>query len=512
MDGPIVTFELKPVNRTFSIGGEAELECKTAIPVVSCQWSFQQQGQSEPLVVTEGPPKGATDCSFRLEHVSYEQVGAWRCGARTDNSDHFTFTDTVYIQVEHKEEAFPVEFTEEPKDTEMRVGETGTLQCKVHEESHIEDCRWYWQPLGRNKPWRVLMREFLPDKNDCSIMFSNITWDPEGLWSCHVKPIHSNKFKASRSAQLTVRGGKVHFLETPRTQLAAENRSVTLNCSTHSAVHECVWTWYEDESKVSERVVKYNFTSVDGYDCSVVVPAVERNLQGIWQCAVRYGDPLHPNVSYARPFSLTVVKTGPIVFRAVAKWVHVLKGSSSVLECVVQEPVEECIWFYQNETNSNQASSLSQITRFQPTNFNNCSLRIEGISGAMEGSGWYTCGARNQGESNFTTAPPIRLDYAYPGMIDMSKSNQPIHQPVFTAETNNRSRLPIHMGKVYRLSVSQVVVGLTVYPRLHCAVPPPLPHTSSSHPIFTSTYNYQSTSIIWSLVYRKNMEMVERSH
>ncbi|XP_046683588.1 uncharacterized protein LOC124369589 isoform X1 [Homalodisca vitripennis] len=521
--GPIVTFELKPVNRTFSIGGEAELECKTAIPVVSCQWSFQQQGQSEPLVVTEGPPKGATDCSFRLEHVSYEQVGAWRCGARTDNSDHFTFTDTVYIQVEHKEEAFPVEFTEEPKDTEMRVGETGTLQCKVHEESHIEDCRWYWQPLGRNKPWRVLMREFLPDKNDCSIMFSNITWDPEGLWSCHVKPIHSNKFKASRSAQLTVRGdiivstlsreisvaegeqlmmscvaeepakgcqwrrrsltytevedpfpwvvfrtlqpvgnesrdcsllldhvlmkhqglwvcsirfqddepyhdamptvvtvktpSKVHFLETPRTQLAAENRSVTLNCSTHSAVHECVWTWYEDESKVSERVVKYNFTSVDGYDCSVVVPAVERNLQGIWQCAVRYGDPLHPNVSYARPFSLTVVKTGPIVFRAVAKWVHVLKGSSSVLECVVQEPVEECIWFYQNETNSNQASSLSQITRFQPTNFNNCSLRIEGISGAMEGSGWYTCGARNQGESNFTTAPPIRLDYAYPGNV-----------------------------------------------------------------------------------------------
>lgn len=80
-----------------------DLECKTAIPVQSCQWSFQQEGQSEPLVLKEGPPREEKDCSFRLEQVSYEQVGAWRCGARAYDTDDYTFADTVNIQVEHKD-------------------------------------------------------------------------------------------------------------------------------------------------------------------------------------------------------------------------------------------------------------------------------------------------------------------------------------------------------------------------------------------------------------------------
>lgn len=98
-----MTFELKPVNRTFSVGSTAELECKTSTPVQNCQWRFQQKGQTEALVVTEGQPKDERDCSFKLEHVSYEQIGAWTCGARTDDSDQYTYTHTVYIQVEHKE-------------------------------------------------------------------------------------------------------------------------------------------------------------------------------------------------------------------------------------------------------------------------------------------------------------------------------------------------------------------------------------------------------------------------
>lgn len=98
-----MVFEVKPVNRTYSVGTTAELECKTAIPVQSCQWRFQQEGQTEALVVTEGQPKDDRDCSFKLEHVSYEQIGLWTCGARTDDSDQYTYTHTVYIQVEHKE-------------------------------------------------------------------------------------------------------------------------------------------------------------------------------------------------------------------------------------------------------------------------------------------------------------------------------------------------------------------------------------------------------------------------
>lgn len=105
--------------------------------------------------------------------------------------------------------------------------------------------------------------------------------------------------------------GKVQFVEGVRTQVAAENKPLRLNCSTLSPVRECVWMWYEEESKVAERVVKFNFTSKhNGYDCGVTIPRAGRSLQGIWQCSVQHGDSTHPNITYARPFSLTVVKTG----------------------------------------------------------------------------------------------------------------------------------------------------------------------------------------------------------
>lgn len=104
----------------------------------------------------------------------------------------------------------------------------------------------------------------------------------------------------------------MRFVDPPRTQLAAEDLPVQLNCSTLSAVQECLWSWYEDDSKVAERVVKYNFTidKFSNHDCSIVIPKVERSLQGFWQCGVRYGDEGYLRTSYARPFSLTVVKTG----------------------------------------------------------------------------------------------------------------------------------------------------------------------------------------------------------
>lgn len=110
-------------------------------------------------------------------------------------------------------EAFPIEFEREPEDIEVYIGDTTQLNCQVREEAHIEACRWYWQPVGHSQAWRVLMREFLPAGSDCSIQFANITADPEGLWVCHVKPIHSPKFIASKSAKLTVRGGNSTLLE-----------------------------------------------------------------------------------------------------------------------------------------------------------------------------------------------------------------------------------------------------------------------------------------------------------
>lgn len=110
-------------------------------------------------------------------------------------------------------EAFPIEFEKEPEDIEVFIGDTTQLSCQVREEAHIEACRWYWQPVGHSQAWRVLMREFLPAGSDCSIQFANVTADPEGLWLCHVKPIHSPKFIASKSAKLTVRGGNSTLLE-----------------------------------------------------------------------------------------------------------------------------------------------------------------------------------------------------------------------------------------------------------------------------------------------------------
>lgn len=105
---------------------------------------------------------------------------------------------------------------DQPEDTEMHIGETGELSCKVCVEAHIEDCRWYWQPVGRSRAWSLLMREFLPiNGNDCTLQFKEVTSDMEGLWSCHVKPIHSSTFEVSKSAIITIRAGNKIEKEKP---------------------------------------------------------------------------------------------------------------------------------------------------------------------------------------------------------------------------------------------------------------------------------------------------------
>lgn len=105
--------------------------------------------------------------------------------------------------------------------------------------------------------------------------------------------------------------------------------------------------------------------------------------------------------------------TGPISFRAVSSWVRAEPGRSSLLECVVREPVEECLWMHQ----LSETQKLQEFTRFEPANFNNCSFNLpeteEGTS-----SGWWVCGARSPGDVNFTMASPTRVEFVERGQLN----------------------------------------------------------------------------------------------
>lgn len=96
-----------------------------------------------------------------------------------------------------------------------------------------------------------------------------------------------------------------------------------------------------------------------------------------------------------------------------SSWVRAEPGRSSLLECVVREPVEECLWMHQ----LSETQKLQEFTRFEPANFNNCSFNLpeteEGTS-----SGWWVCGARSPGDVNFTMASPTRVEFVERGQLN----------------------------------------------------------------------------------------------
>ena len=97
------TFVESPTNLTLLVGDTAKLPCITNIPIQSCQWKFQQQGQDDPIVLREYSPNDPKNCTLVVRFISMEQTGMWTCGARLEAMDNYTYTDPSYLTVEHRE-------------------------------------------------------------------------------------------------------------------------------------------------------------------------------------------------------------------------------------------------------------------------------------------------------------------------------------------------------------------------------------------------------------------------
>jgi hypothetical protein len=97
-----------------------------------------------------------------------------------------------------------------------------------------------------------------------------------------------------------------------------------------------------------------------------------------------------------------------VEFTEVMNDTEVTAGKPLVLTCRTAHPVEECQWTWKPTSSGNEATEV--VMQQFPSRGNDgrdCSTRFD--SAASEQEGVWTCGARLDGHTYFTTAKPVRL-------------------------------------------------------------------------------------------------------
>lgn len=125
-----VTFIDVPQHTETAFGTSVLLTCRTAEPVVDCQWSWRPlppvnlplpdinpslnsnetthevvavspaaTTQSVPVQIFPAFGNNSNDCSVRFKHTKYEQIGYWTCAVRSTINDTFISTEPAMLSI-----------------------------------------------------------------------------------------------------------------------------------------------------------------------------------------------------------------------------------------------------------------------------------------------------------------------------------------------------------------------------------------------------------------------------
>lgn len=104
----------------------------------------------------------------------------------------------------------------------------------------------------------------------------------------------------------------------------------------------------------------------------------------------------------------TFIIVSAVEFSELSHDIEVSVGRPLILICRTVEPVEECQWTWKSTSSSNKATEV--VMRQFPSFGNDsrdCSIRFDSVVSEQEGI--WTCAARFQWQSYFTSAHSVQL-------------------------------------------------------------------------------------------------------
>ncbi|GLH08165.1 Uncharacterized protein GBIM_13455, partial [Gryllus bimaculatus] len=465
---PLVRFETNVTAVEVRAHEPTELPCRTARPVEQCHWEWRAAGgaladaEPEPSALSFAPPPPGTDCSLR-QAARPELEGRWQCSARAHRDAPFvaaapgkdkraqtaslTYAGQAGKPLTSKSRdgslqvAIPkglarpapkldappslltapaegITFVELSGEIKVNEGEPVALRCVV--SMAVASCQWLWRPLHEADTAPVAVKNFTPaydQRRDCSVRFGTVLKEQQGLWSCAVRVAPGSHFvEAPPTSVQLLPPVKLRFLEIPEDKRVALGHSTVLPCVATSSVKDCLWTWRSEDDKDGKGIVVKQFSAFGNHsrDCSIHFKKVQDAQDGFWGCTIRSGSLDAPLEAESPLAKLTTFISEPIEFTELSQDIHVPNGSHLYLRCVSSSALQECQWTRTALNNTNNSSKMVKTFSAHGNGSRDCSMHID--EAAEEHEGIWTCGARKEGESFMTVAPPARVTLLKPGI------------------------------------------------------------------------------------------------
>ncbi|XP_034935690.1 uncharacterized protein [Chelonus insularis] len=370
-----VIFVNTPQNTETVLGSSVLLECRTAHPVVDCQWSWQplppvnlplpdinpQLNSNEttaeiatvsPATMAQALPlkpfpafgNNSNDCSVRFTQTNYKQIGYWTCAARTSHNDSFTSTSPAMLNIANDKPEPTITFLKTDETQEAALESSSEIICKT--ETPVKECQWSWRLFNQTEVWNIEKRKFpaFGDNNtDCSIKFKNVLRQHEGLWTCGVRTDLNSSFIQAKPVWFFV--SEVEFIQLSQGIKTAAGEPALLKCLVNKPVVQCEWTWKPLNSS-KEPIIEKNFVPNDNnkHDCSRRLENVVYEEEGIWTCRVRLTH--SGRVHEAAPATLTLLPSAKISFVEIPENKSVVIASPEALACTTNNRIEKCSWLW----------------------------------------------------------------------------------------------------------------------------------------------------------------------
>ncbi|CAG5093982.1 Protein of unknown function [Cotesia congregata] len=426
-----VVFVDVPQHTETALGTSVLLACRTAHPVVDCQWSWQPlppvnlplpdinpsnsnettreilqvsteavfspptTANTQSLPVKQFPAFGnnSNDCSVRFTNYKYEQVGYWTCAARTTVNTSFVKESITFLESDDAIEAAPLSPFEIP--------------CRTL--GPVSECQWSWRLANQTELWNIEVKKFPSfgeNNTDCTIKIPSALPEHEGLWTCGVlsdSAQNSSSFVVNRPIKLLL--SEVEFIQLSRGIQTALGESALLRCQVNKPVVQCEWSWKPLNSSKEPMVIK-NFVPNDDnkHDCSVRFKNVLEEEEGLWTCAVRLTP--HGRLHEAAPAKLTLLPSAKINFTEAPENMSVAVSSHQLLKCVANTRVEKCTWLWKSLNDDGEVVAKDSFPSYGSLG-TNCSLNINAIRMEDQGSVYLRCVTSSQVEQCRWSLTPV---------------------------------------------------------------------------------------------------------
>ncbi|RZF33262.1 hypothetical protein LSTR_LSTR007607 [Laodelphax striatellus] len=397
-------FAQVPVNSVFDTGSTGAIQCKTKGEVQECRWSWQPQGYSIEwrVKMRQFVPEDGHDCALHFRDISTEPEGLWICSVLPVNSSEYIETEPVTLQIQSDMEA-----TVLTRSVAVAEGMPASLRCEI-DSTKVEECRWRWHHFGEVDQPTIVVRSFPPygDSNrDCSIQFTSVMYEQQGVWVCGVRFRGEQQFKESMPSTVSVRmPGKLRVVDVSQDKVIAEKETLELICRSASVVDECVWSLTPSNKTYNPTRIEFEPDQYDRRNCTIVLKNIGMKHDGEWKCLMRVERTEKTLETESEPIHVKVIKPENIKFNKVTTAVDVLPGQQSTLSCFVSHPVEMCQWRW-------LGIAPFEYKEFPPLDGNDCSLNVTDMDVLREGH--WQCGAKNIGQRAYQWGPITSLQIVY---------------------------------------------------------------------------------------------------